>query len=690
MATYGSGLYGAGLYGFGGTGETASATAVASVVAVASVIGPGSGVSAATAVSTATATASVTGPVPLGPTSLASFTFAFEMATTSTPRTVTPSYTNLSTYVMAGEGISLSRGRGSEQEATAQPGRGSVTLRNTDGRFTWGNGSSPYAPLQLRRPCRFRVTYSATTYDLWQGFVDEWSNDRVQTTGVARLTLSDRLARANRATLPALLDYEIEADGPVVFLPMQETTGPVADAVSGTELSQVAVNFFGDSEINYGAADGPGFDGATWVEFVASSADPYNGRSLIGSLSALAAITTSASAEFFMQKDSNDGLQDIASVGSIFNFSLDAAGLLVVDLETSISIRIEPGIFMCDGRKHHVAATAAISGGTATCNVYVDGSFVGSGSGPAASFTNDSSMILGGYFIRPKYNGYLSHLAVYDYNIGGTRVAAHAAAGLDGFAGESSLERFERICTMADLPSSFYATSGATDVAVGALRSKDVRLLDAVREVAAAERGAAYVTRAGVLTLATSRTRYNTAVGVTLDATKAGQVLAGDFQFQADDQFLVNQATASRPDGNEFVIRDTTSIDAYDLYESGPVQLNYDRDNLTLNWAQWEVATGKDPRPRCESVTVDVVGYASSGGNLSNLLNADLGTKVRVSSLPSDVYASSTLDLFIEGVRHDIGRDAWRITFTTSPVGLEDTVWILGTDLLGVGTVLGF
>jgi hypothetical protein len=56
-------------------------------------------------------------------TALTDFTRTFEAAMTSTPRTTSPTYTNLTAYVMAGDSMRLSRGRASEQDSQAQPGR---------------------------------------------------------------------------------------------------------------------------------------------------------------------------------------------------------------------------------------------------------------------------------------------------------------------------------------------------------------------------------------------------------------------------------------------------------------------------------------------------------------------------------------------------------------------------------------
>jgi hypothetical protein len=71
---------------------------------------------------------------------------------------------------------------------------------------------------------------------------------------------------------------------------------------------------------------------------------------------------------------------------------------------------------------------------------------------------------------------------------------------------------------------------------------------------------------------------------------------------------------------------DATSIDAYDLHDES-VTLAFGADVIALNWTQWRVAQFDTPAARLESVTVNVVGFANSGGVVADLLNADIGTK---------------------------------------------------------------
>jgi hypothetical protein len=134
---------------------------------------------------------------------------------------------------------------------------------------------------------------------------------------------------------------------------------------------------------------------------------------------------------------------------------------------------------------------------------------------------------------------------------------------------------------------------------------------------------------------------------------------------------------------------DATSIADYDSHDEDESTLHA-RDEHALNWAQWRVATFKDPRPRGEAVLVDVVAYANSGGNVANLLNAEIGQRLQLTNMPADTSATSTVDLFIEGIEYQLTKSSFRIKFTTSPLGLENTVARLGVSSLNTSAILGY
>lgn len=767
---------------------------------------------------------------------LTDFTVTFDMAATSTPKTASPTYTDLTSYVMAGQSVTLSRGRGSEQESSAQPGRANVALRNTDNRFTMSNGSSPYAPLQLRRPCRFRaryggsgnlataaqasfedgttgswttsvigftaptiansstrafdgtksllvswptsalsatgtfisglvigrqytasayvwvpagspavrldvlftasgantataaawtrinVTFTATAathyvhvratstgagqtafvdalqvdegstvgtfttaappiYPLWQGFIDDWGNRREELTGVARLSMSDRVARAAKNRMKSNLIGEILTDSPVYYLPMTDGTDArsTADVIDGSIILTPAVTGSASlSSYTFGSAFAPGPDGETALALTSPGTvtDYY---SFIGTTTKTLSTTVRTLELFVNVPTATASDQGLFSTGWIA-LAVDSTGALTSASGTTPTVG--PKI-VGRGWVHIMAVVTSVPAGPSIdWQVWTNGTDGGSGSRFGTSdLGTDGQAIVGAGL-----NGSIGHIAVHNGDLT-ARIDSRLAV-FTSWAGETTAARFNRLCRIAGMTSATYATSGTFEKPMAAQATAGVSLLDAVTEVAKVEGGPVYVTDTGVLTLASAGTRYNTAVGVTLDATKAGQV-DPDTEIPTDDADLINDSTATVPNGTVYRTFDATSIDAYDLHDESETFYAADGTHA-LNWTQWRVAQFKTPAPRLTEVPVNVVGYANSGGDVAALLNAEIGTKLQITNLPADTSASSTLTLLIEGIRDEIGKDSWVRTFTTSPIGLNDSGWLLGTDTLGTGTVLSY
>lgn len=615
---------------------------------------------------------------------LTDFTFAFEMATTSTPKTASPTYTALTSYVMAGESVTLQRGRGSEQDSTAQAGRANVTLRNTDGRFTMGNGSSPYAPLQLRRPCRWRVTYSATTYDLWQGFVDDWGNKREELTGVARLSMSDRIARAAKNQLAPAIVQEILSDAPFAYYPLNDSSDSF-EAQDATGSGRPALQGYGKAVIGptpgsftLGIDGAPGPDSMTMAAFTTGS-DPFADTGYLKASDSTYNVSGSGTTvEGFFYLPGNVRSGAAAIIGSWPGGTLyinDTMSLVATasDNTTVVTSTVKVPV----GVMTHAAFRQSASGGTVSLALFLNGVSVATGSYAAASIVNTDAIAR----LGDGMDGRISNVAFHKTALTDARILDHANA-VTSWSRETTVERFNRLCRVGGLATAQYATSGTTSKQMAAQPTDGKSLLDALTEVARVEGGSVYVNDAGVLTFACAATRYGTTVGVTLDATKAGQV-DPDTEIPTDDADLINDSTATLPNGTRYRTVDATSVSAYDTHDETET-LYTASDAVALNWTQWRVAQFKTPAPRLTEVPVNVVGYANSGGNVANLLNAEVGTKLQITNLPSDTAATSTLTLLIEGIRDEIRKDSWIRTFTTSPIGLNDSGWVLGTSALGL------
>lgn len=613
---------------------------------------------------------------------LTDFTVLTELATAGTPATSVPSYTAITSYVMAGEGITLSRGRSSERDSTAQAGTAGVTVRNTDQRFTMGNGSSPYAPLQIRRPCRFRVTYSASTYALWQGFVDDWGNGREHLTGKARLSLSDRIARAG-AKMTNQLAFDMLADSPQVLYRLDEPSGAatVQNAVTPTPVFEMVVPAGAPgATATFGTSGAPSPDGTTMLTLARAGLN--SGKYLNGP-----SVVSGSGSGFTIEAWARRSTLAGGSGDQIVAAFPDANLHLVIDQAGTVSLvgltaTVTSTATTTTTELSHVAATvdAALD-----VTLYVNG--VASGTGNLiASATAFNAFTIGGVYdggigyVLSMFDGDIAMVAVYGSVLSAGRILSHYQGGHNGWSGELSGARFSRWCAQAGLPSAFYATDTGTST-MGAQPVAGRTLIEVLSAVADAEGGFVYVDEAGILRLSGRAARFAATVGLTLDASKAGQVL-DSFGLVTNDQFLLNDYTVTIPDGYSARVQDTTSQDSYDVHDAEET-LYLDSGTQALAKAQWDVYNLKTPAARSDTIDVDLVAYANSGGNVANLLNADIGTKVTVTNLPTDISSTSSLSFYIDGIRHRITKSQWIVSLTTSPVGQYASVALLNDATLG-------
>lgn len=628
--------------------------------------------------------------------SMSDFTTTVQVHMSASPRIwLGPgaAWTDLSSFVRMAEPITCQRGRSNEFDAQAQPGTASWQFRNSDGRFTVGNSSSPYAPVQIRRQCRVRVAYGAFTYELWRGLVDSWGSGRDQTLGVARVKASDRLARSGQA-LPAALIGEMLTDSPSVLYPLGDAEfSTTAGDVSGNSAASLSVSQVGSGgSVDFGAGEAPGPDVGTVAAFTRSNAT--NGKRLLSPSSASLPLTGSTSGhtiEAVVRPSSASAQMSAArtffATVTYVDLGVSSTGkarVVFTDGDTVGVTTLTGTTTLPTSSPTHLAVTmSAPSGGSITARLYVNGVQEATTTFSLGNNIRCNAITVGGHSGGDMWDGQISHVASYRSELSAARVAAHAD-GLDGWTGETSGDRFTRLCRIAGLsPLVGVGTTvvGTPAATMGPQPTKGKPLLTALREVAEAELGVVYVAADGVLTFATRETRYNAPVALTLYADRPGHV-GGDFEVNTDDALICNDYTVERIGGATQRVVDQASVDAYDTAaESAALYVGTDDQALTA--AQWRVNTTSEPQPRPSSLTVDVVAFANSGGNVAALLGIEVGARVQVRNLPADVTGSTTLDVFVEGVRWVIDKNSIKATLTASPIGAAGAVFILDDATYG-------
>jgi hypothetical protein len=154
---------------------------------------------------------------------------------------------------------------------------------------------------------------------------------------------------------------------------------------------------------------------------------------------------------------------------------------------------------------------------------------------------------------------------------------------------------------------------------------------------------------------------------------------------------MVNEMTVSRQGGEQpQIAKDATSQTRHGRFESS-ITVALSTDSEAYGLADWMVATRKNPATRLPALTVDLL-TARTTALATAALTVDIGDKIEVTDLPSQAPAS-TFTGFAEGYTETFGANQWSMSFFTTPVTLEDSLFTLDDSTLGMldaGNTIGF
>lgn len=249
-----------------------------------------------------------------------------------------------------------------------------------------------------------------------------------------------------------------------------------------------------------------------------------------------------------------------------------------------------------------------------------------------------------------------------------------AVQSFNGWAGETTADRFTRLMTESAVPA---AVAGTATTLMGP--QKAGKLMDLLKECAATEDGLIYDKKDQLQTIfRTRRSRQIQGVLITLDALAD---VVPPFTERVDNVGVANVITIVNRDGSTGSVTKTTGPMSSAAYPSGigpfkagalpdvAVNLNNAAADLPAMLA-WYLARGTVPGPRFPSVTIEV-GLRSPGLRTA-ASQAEIGNRIQVTNRMAD-----PIELQIIGIREEIDIFTWTFTFTCIPhtifdVGSED------------------
>lgn len=577
------------------------------------------------------------------------------------------------------------RGRSDEQSAVVA-GTLTLTLNNTDGRFTPGSTTiaSP-SPIKTDAQIRVKETANAVTVTVFTGYVQSWPvawPSGGQELSEVTVVATDAQARAERRVLRSVVEEEIMADSPAAYYTLGEPEGAVrAGDTSGGQ--EPALGIAGDGvPVTFGTATGPGTDGLT-------AASVAGGKFLSTSLTFASAPTTLAIG-FFFTANGSPGTGLLARINAA-----GASGGPLLDINGSGKLLITDGSstttttpVVNDGAVHHafVVLTATswsitVDGGTALT--------LGSVSGPTMS-TSMQIDFGGTAFVPPSGHtlfgvtnivANLSHLAVFTSAPSAARITAEATAGLTGFAGETDVARITRILGYAGI------LMGTTDTSLTNVPFVDFTGQTAwqtAQDVVDAAMGVAYINGSGTCDF---HNRQKVSLKTTPDLTIDANQLDPGTIFTTDMQGVVNyfEATAQST-GVAQVASDATSMTNHGRYPESKTYL-VSTDGEALDRANWVVYTHKEPGPRVGTLVIDLLSMTAAVQ--ATWLAVEPDYWIQVTGLPSQTPGGTTANLIVQGWSKTLvaGGDnaAWQSTLNVADKPtLYPSVWILGDSTYGV------
>jgi len=560
-------------------------------------------------------------------------------------------WTDVSTYAELHDLITVAVGR-QDERSTADANDLTLTLDNSDGRFTALRSGSPYYPdVKIGRPIRVKVTPpGGSTVPRFVGFIDEWPVEWDGTDAYAKATIraTSRMSRLGlTAKLKSMAEQEILNAGPVGYWTLGDPSGSTAASESSGNLGlQLAATGTGTGVV-FGDATGPAVDGLTAATFA-------NGQYLQCGPT-LTTAGTPLTMRATVRLDALPSGMDDAGVVTI-----NGQAIIVVRSDGVVRGAYTTGPSINDGATHDVAL---VYDGTDEI-LYLDGVEVDRGASPGGDPVPTGTVTVGSWPpADTQLTGVVAHVAVYNLALTAAQIAAQKVAVFAGFAGDRTDTRLLRILGWAGVAATEVdAETGVETMTYQQTTGQSV--VDALHDVESTEGGVLFDGADGNVKFHNRSHRYLQTAVATLNM--AAQHVESDYTPKLDRSTLVNDVTVDNPTTGATARQvDTASSDEYGI-ATGSATSVADSYTPLGEKAGWLIASYAEPRMRCPSLTVDVLAHQGLTPSAQTLLGVTVGSLLALTNAPTQSDTTSPT-YFVEGYTETIGPESYFITFNLSP-----------------------
>ncbi|UPT41766.1 MULTISPECIES: LamG domain-containing protein [Streptomyces] len=462
------------------------------------------------------------------------------------------------------------------------------------------------------------------------------------------------------------------------YYPLTEATGSTAagDIAGYSTPGALAVTQTGAGGTLEFGTDGVAETGETAVTMAPAAASA--GRYLVGDLGPQVAADSTSWLEHIQVwiKTSTPGRAILGVHDPVLDhqlvLALDGSGVLVVESAQEgppLTISTSASANLADGQWHHLVYDGS------TKRVYVDGAAVG-GTLTAVSTADIRTMYVGGYRGARLWAGQIAHVSLHLATgpLGPLYSQTYDAAS--GFAGESADWRVERLARYAGLSS--VTVLGSTHDPMASQGPGGSSVVSRLREVESTESGKLYAERDYYGIAYQSRDlRYNPSPADETFTISYADLETSQVELSDDDQKLVNEVEASRPNGATQRVQAAESILAFGVYPESMTLLKT-TDLSVLDAAMWRVMRYANPQPELREVPVE----AATMPQYLDILDADISSYFTVYDLPEQAPADE-LRVTVEGYTETIKEGSHLIQFRTSESS-TDSVWVIGDPVYGI------
>jgi hypothetical protein len=639
-----------------------------------------------------------------------SVTYVMEMAFGDSPFTSEPTWTDVSAYVRADQGIQVTRGK-TTTFSDIQPGTMSFTLDNRlrlfDPDYSAGTYFGKLVP-QVR--CRLRVRKSSVNYPIFDGYIQGWPQGYIYPREAAvQITCIDLMSRLATRLLPgALLDLEVASDGAVGHWPLDED-------VSYNGIAFDASGYGVDGQFNDVLAIDtflPGEPGRKVKWFGWSEADQHfavaNDDNTGGGLQ----ITNLRAFEFWIKIDDFIPASHIDLTQFIFaHGSPSGAGLgsepIPIDPVILFQVQCQTGLLLCTFQNNQAFSgttlinefsnlevklydatntliadlpcpfymgvpmhiCCVIDDTVSTLTVYINGQAVQSAPVTSGTFEGGSREPGIGVTSIGYKTAAFGHIAVYENELTAAQVLTHYDAGTTGGRNDYPSERLTELASFAGLvDAGLFDVSDLADHTYLSRATFSGNVLSAMQDIVRTEQGRMFVDSAGVLQVQ-GRTAdvHDLAVNTTSQATLADSGLLAyvDLVIDSAELELMRNTIYLSTNGGQVVVYDTDSRALYDE-RSESLTVLLDDATAARNLGLYRTRQFADPASRITSITLKPHGASDTRYPIA--LGVELGWRVTISRTPQGIGSAISKVCTVEGISHQVtDRGPWTTTLYLAP-----------------------